>query len=266
MRDRQGVALASLPAVWPADDTEESVLGTDLHQTAITNLRTAINEAAALATAPGDPPRWHAGSQTMISGFQHPDGSPYTTFPDVFVYPHGWDPLRGSLNVALDGPPQLIIEVLSDTTHENDLDQRDGKGYSYRAAGVREYLTLDPAGTFQPEQGRGWQLAGRRYVPWRRDEAGRWRSRELPLLFGLEGAQVAVFDTDGRRLLREGEIERTVREQAARLQSEIGERRWAEAQLAEERLRAEALARLEVAHAEELARLRRRLEELERDR
>ena len=259
MHDRHGLALAPHPAIWPADDTEESVLGTDLHQTAITNLRTAINEAAALATAPGAPPLWHAGGQTMVGGFRHPDGSGYTTYPDVFVYPHGWDPLRGSLDVALDGPPLLVIEVLSETTYENDLDLRDGKGYSYRAAGVREYLLLDPTGAFQPGQGKGWQLVGGRYLSWRRDSAGRWPSRGLPLRFGLEGAQVAVYLPDGRRLLREGEVER-------RLDREVGERRRAEALLAEERQRAEALARLEQAHAEELARLRRRLDELECDR
>jgi len=155
MRDRQGVALAPSPAAWPADDTEESVLGTHLHQTAIRHLISAINEAAALAAPEGDPPLWHAGGQTMVGGFQHPDGSSYTTFPDVFVYPHAWDPLRGLLTVALDGPPLLIIEVLSKETYENDLDQRHGKGYSYRAAGVREYLTLDPTGKFQPDQGEG---------------------------------------------------------------------------------------------------------------
>ena len=80
---------------------------------------------------------------------------------------------------------------------------------------------------------------------------GRWQSRELPLRFGLEGVQVAVFDMAGRRLLREGEVER-------RLAYEVGERRRAEALLAEERERAEALARLEQVHAEELIRLRRR--------
>lgn len=268
MHDRSSQALAPPPAVWPADDTEESVLGTSLHQTAIRNLVWAINEAAALATPEGVPLPWQAEGQTMLTVFQHPDGSSYTTFPDVFVYRHAWDGLRGSLSVALDGPPVLIIEVLSKETYENDLDHRNGKGYSYRAAGVREYLTLDPTGAYHPEQGQGWQWAGSRYRPWRRERDGRWRSRELPLLFGLAGVQVAVWTAAGRQLLRQGEVER-------RLELERRERRRAEALLAEEHLRAEALAahelllqaelgRLEQTHAEELARLRRRLEELER--
>lgn len=110
----------------------------------------------------------------------------------MFVYRRPWDALCGSLSVALDGPPPLIIEVLSDTTHENDLDLQGGKGYSYRVAGVREYLALDPSGAYHPEQGEGWQLEGRSYVPWRRDGARRWRSPELPLTFGLECSPALV--------------------------------------------------------------------------
>ncbi len=122
MHDRPNVALAPSPAVWPPDDTEESVMGTNLHQTAILNLRLGINDAAAVATPEGAPPRWQAGGQTMIRGFQHPDGSAYTTLPDVFVYRQPWDDARRSLHVPEDGPPVLIIEVLSEETHGNDLD------------------------------------------------------------------------------------------------------------------------------------------------
>ena len=64
----------------------------------------------------------------MLNGFQHPDGSAYTTFPDVFVYPLRWDDRRGSLSIASDGPPLLIVEVLSDKTYENDLDLKNCKG------------------------------------------------------------------------------------------------------------------------------------------
>jgi len=44
-----GVALATPPmAGWPPDDTEESVLGTNLHQATITNVRWGLNEVASL--------------------------------------------------------------------------------------------------------------------------------------------------------------------------------------------------------------------------
>ncbi len=248
MGDRSGVTLAPQAALWPPDDTEESVLGTNLHQTTIRVLITGINEAAALATAEGATVPWQAGGQTMIRDFRRPDGTSYTTLPDVFVYRRPWDDGRGSLRVTTDGPPVLIVEVLSDETHEQDLDMERGKGYSYAHAGVAEYLILDPAHAYLTEGGQGWRLAGGGYQPWQPGPTRRWASEALPLAFGLEGARAAVYAADGHRLLREGEAERTLlRERAA----------------SERRLR-EELARAERAYAAELAQLRRRLEELER--
>jgi hypothetical protein len=274
MRDRRNVALAPSPALWPPDDPEESVMGTSLHQTAIRMLIGGINEAAAVATPEDDQAVWHAGGQTMIRKFRHPDGSDYTTFPDVFVYRHGWDEARPSLNLPEDGPPVLIIEVLSKETYKNDLDVAEGKGYSYRQAGVREYLTLDPLYQYAPEGGLGWQLERGVYRPWRRDAAGRWMSREILLAFGLEGARAAMYLRDGHRLLGEGEVQRALREQDRQrqdleraLREQDQQRHDLESALQElDRQRRQELAdheqRLREAVAEQ-ARLRRRLEELE---
>ena len=192
---------------WPPDDTEESVVGTDFHQMTIMNLRLGINEVAHTVVAPDQPLPWHALSQTMVSGFRHPDGSPYTTLPDVFVYRQQIDQNRGSLAVGVDGPPVLIVEVLSETTYEWDLDMEDGKGYSYAAAGVREYLMLDTTGRYLPERMRAWRLTQGVYQPWRPDAQGRWQSQELRLAIALEGPFAAVYTGDERRMLREGEIE-----------------------------------------------------------
>jgi hypothetical protein len=263
MRGRPGVALAPLPGLWPPDDTEESVLGTNLHQTAIRLLIAGINEAAALAGPEGAPPPWQAGGQTMLRGFPRWDGSALTTLPDVFVYRRPWDDERGSLHLAADGPPVLVIEVLSEETHEADLDLERGKGYSYAHGGVQEYLTLDPTHRYAPAGGAGWRLEGGAYRPWPREGDGRWASETLPLAFGLEGARAAVYAADGHRFLREGEVERTLREHEQRLAREMLERRQAEAMAEQER---RLRAAQEQAHAEELERLRRRLEELERGR
>jgi len=252
MRDRQSVALAPSPVVWPPDDTEESVLGTSLHQTTITNLRLGINEAATIATPDGSPLVWQAGGQTMIRNFRRPDDSDYTTLPDIFVYRRPWDDARGSLSLAVDGPPVLIIEVFSDATAESNLDMERGKGYSYARAGVREYLILDPMYAELPTGGQGWRLFDGVYRPWPPDARGRWASAELPLLFGLEGARAVVETSDGRRLLREGEVERTL----------LG----AERTLRDRERQLELQERREQAHLDEIARLRRRLEELERER
>jgi hypothetical protein len=257
MHDRHNVALAPSPSVWPPDDTEESVLGTNLHQTAILILRTGINEAAAVAVPEGTAVPWQAGGQTMVRRFQHPDGSAYTTLPDVFVYLHPWDDARRSLNVSEDGAPVLVIEVLSKETYENDLDLVRGKGYSYRQAGVREYLTLDPQYRYAPEGGLGWRLDRGEYQPWRRDAGGRWVSRVIPLAFGLEGGRAAVYLPNGHRLLREGEVERTLRERDRQQQQALAEQERLRRVVAEhDRLRQEALEGQE--------RLRRRLADLER--
>ena len=255
MRERGGVALAPAPTVWPPDDTEESVMGTSLHQTTILNLRLGINDAAVVSTPEGAPLVWQAGGQTMVRQFRRPDGSEYTILPDVFVYRHPWDDTRRSLNLPEDGPPVLLIEVLSKETFRNDLDLLKGKGYSYRLAGVREYLTLDPEHQYTPEGALGWRLEGGVYRPWQPEGEGRFVSRELPLAFALEGARAAVYMADGHRLLREGEVECTLREQDRQQRQALAEQERLRQALAEQdRWRQEALAELE--------RLRRRLEEL----
>ncbi|HWE60095.1 MAG TPA: hypothetical protein VHB98_00135, partial [Chloroflexota bacterium] len=104
------------PQLWPPDDTEESVLGTPYHQTTITNVRVGINEAAADATPAGGPLPWQAGSQSLILGLRRADGTRYRVLPDVFVYPRAFDLYRPSLALVGDGPPALVVEVLSPET------------------------------------------------------------------------------------------------------------------------------------------------------
>ena len=241
---------------WPPDDTEESVMGTDFHQMTIINLRLGINEVAHTLRQPGQPVPWHALSQTMITGFTRPDGSRYTTLPDVFVYRQTFDQTRGSLAIGVDGPPILVVEVLSDATYEADLDLDAGKGYSYAAAGVEEYLTLDPTGRNLPERVRAWRLINGVFRPWEADCRGRWHSERLGFAIALEGEFVAVYADQGRRMLREGEIEED-REQA-RLDREQARIDREQARLDRERLEAELARRDEqlAEQAEELARLR----------
>ena len=119
------------PALWPPDDTEWSVVGTDLHQGTITDAHTGINEAAvALGTPPGG--RW-------------PDADPRDAPPRRPPLPGAaggvrsrgtFDRLRRSLSLRREGVPALVIEVLSQDTREVDLDMAEGKGWTYAAAGV----------------------------------------------------------------------------------------------------------------------------------
>lgn len=170
---------------WPPDDTEESISGTNLHQTTIINLTTGINAAADLQRQTDEPLPWEASDQILILGWRRPDGSAYRAYPDVFVYPRPIDPNRPSMAITLDGPPVLIIEVLSESSYDVDIDINAGKGYSYCQAGVREYLALDPTGMFIPDGVRGWRLVDDRYEPWERDARGRWSSQGI-----LRGSRV----------------------------------------------------------------------------
>ena len=193
---------------WPPDDTEESVVGTDLHQKTITNLRLGINECAELARDSDGSAPWQALSQVVLLGGRSRDRDDYRTMPDVFVYKRPIDLNRGSLTLALDGPPALIIEVLSESTYAADIDLARGKGYTYAQAGVPEYLTIDPVGAFLPERIRAWRLVGGIYHPWLPAANGRWQSKEIGISVGLVGIMATIHAADGRRQLREGEIAR----------------------------------------------------------
>lgn len=211
-------------AVWPPDDTEESVVGTDLHQMTIINMRWGINEVArSLARTTGRIP-WQALSQTIVLGFQRRDGSRFKTLPDVFIYHQPIDQNRRSVAVATDGPPVLIVEVLSESTHDVDLDLEEGKGYSYAHAGVREYLILDPTGDYIKDRGQGWRLHDGIYQPWQRDAIGRWQSEEIAVGFGIEDGLAAVYARDGERQLREGEVAQE-RERVRALEREVADLR-----------------------------------------
>ena len=209
MSERYGAASLTLPPVgWPPDDTEESVLGTNLHQESIRNLCSGLNELASALSAPGGARPWHAFGQTTITGWRRRDGSAYTTLPDVYVYRQPIDRRRASVSLEHDGPPLLIIEVLSRSTYRADLDEQRGKPEVYARGGVREYLALDPLGEFVREHGRGWRLEGGVSCPWWPDAQGRWQSEQLSAAIGLEGLEVAVYGPDGARQGREGEFAR----------------------------------------------------------
>ena len=253
---------------WPPDDTEESIVGTSLHQTTIVNTRWGINEAAQMARVSEQPAPWEALDQIVLLGFRRADGSRYKTMPDVFVYRQRIEPMSGSLSLEEEGPPLLVIEVLSEATYRADLDMERGKGYSYARAGVREYLTIDPSGQFLAEGIRAWRLMDGVYRPWQADGAGRWQSEEIDVAFALEGVMATVYTLQGQRILREGEVhlelaqrerevqrERQARQESVRREDEA--RRELARRDAEIARQAEELAQRDV----ELVRLRLILEE-----
>ena len=216
---------------WPPDDTEESVLvGTVLHREAILDLAMGINMAARAGLKRDEPSPWRALMQLEYLGCRRPDGSPLRTLPDLFVFRHAIDPLRGSFSLEVDGPPSLVIEVLGESTYESDLNLERGKAHSYRGAGIPDYLVVDPTYTLLREGILGWQLVAERYEPWQPAADGRLYSTQLPLAFALEGAQARVYLREGRPMPTEGELAELVAERVRehdeleRLRSLLAER------------------------------------------
>ena len=205
---------ANSTALWPPDDSEESIVGVSRHQLDIISLRTGINEEAHRVAGSGVLP-WQATSQVMLLGLRRPDHSRYTVLPDVFVYLRVMDRTRGSYALEQEGPPVLVVEVASESTYRADLDLDRGKAWSYADAGVAEYLVLDPTGEFVPAGGRGWRLENGVYQPWTPDRQGRWHSEQIAVAMGSEEGLAVVYGADERRRLREGEVEATLQAERA---------------------------------------------------
>ncbi len=120
--------------------------------------------------------------------------------------------------------------MLGEATFEADLDLEQGKGFSYARAGGCEYLAIDPTSAYLPEGIRAWRLSDGVYRPWDADDDGRWHSTEIGVAIGLEGVLVTVYTPEGRRLLREGEVEEalaqrdaTIAQQSAEIEQQAAE-------------------------------------------
>lgn len=201
-------------APWPPDDSEESVVGSELHQRVIDAARDGT-EMAGIANSAG----WHVLSQVAISGFRRPDGTPYTMLPDVFVHPlPNPHPESGeALTFAEIGIPLLAIEVLSESTWRQDLDKRSGKAWSYANAGVGEYLIVDFNRRYMAEPVRALRLAGGAWTPWLPNAEGRWESLVLGVSFAFDGLYLRVYDAQGRLMPLPHEANSLLMEREARL-------------------------------------------------
>jgi len=185
-------ALDNLP-----DDTDETLVGSSLHQGAITVLVTGLTLCGPRRGLP-----WFIGNQIKMVIPRQGARAPYMPSPDILVHPTMTNSSRSSLILASDGPPALVIEVASPSTvWLSDLNLTDprGKPRAYEAIGVPEYLVFDPTAELLPEQIWARRLGPHGYEPWEPTAEGRWVSQALGgIAFAPQGFLLRVYDQDGR--------------------------------------------------------------------
>ena len=129
------------------DDTEEDLVGSDLHQTAIRRLADSL-----WLVGPGRGLPWHVSSQLMVQ-MGTVLGKDWNPSPDVFVHPTAGPAPRTSFDISVEGVPPFVIEVASPSTWEYDTGP---KGRSYGYVGVQEYLVFDPTTDLLGMPVRAW--------------------------------------------------------------------------------------------------------------
>jgi hypothetical protein len=143
-------------------------------------------------------------------------------------------------------PPDVVIEVTSDSTRDEDLYDKF-EIYRDQIRGV-EYFLFDPRGDYLEPALQGYRLKARRYEPIK-PVAGRLASRELGLHLEVHNRELRFFDPATGSWLPTPEEARQAAEaerrqaEAERQQAEAehrqAEAKWREAEAEAERLRQE---------------------------
>jgi hypothetical protein len=117
--------------------------------------------------------------------------------PDVVVHPTLGRAHRTALDIAIEGPPALAIEVVSPSTAKNDINERTGKAGAYAHSGIAEYLVFDPEAEHIGTQVWARRARGSEFVPWQPEADGRWHSAALDLSFAPLGILLRIYDAAG---------------------------------------------------------------------
>lgn len=194
-------AERSLAYRWLPDDTEESILGADWHQDAISSLCNGLRDVARERGWP-----WHVGNQLTLVAW-HPGGTAWRPIPDIMVHSHAGPERRDEMNAGTDGLPALIVEVASPSTYASDVNvapptrqRREAKGFEYLAWPLPEYLVFDPTGNYIPGQVRAWRVVNGHRQDWTPDAQGRYQSLGLGISFRPEGFFLRIFDPAGHAI------------------------------------------------------------------
>ncbi len=186
---------------WLPDDTEEDLVGSSLHQLAITTLYDSLRLAGPDRGLP-----WCVGNQLTLA-IPRPNGSVYRPSPDILVHPTAGAMDRTEFDTRVEGAPALIAEVVSPTTWWRDID-RKAAWYAY--VGVQEYFVFDPTGDQLGARVWARRLVGRSFEHWSTGPDGRWASAALGITLDVQETLVRVYDG-------QGSLVPTISEQARRL-------------------------------------------------
>jgi colicin import membrane protein len=147
-------------------------------------------------------------------------------------------PPQASFNVAQEGVrPELIVEITSPATHNNDINTKLGH---YWQCGVPYYVIVEEIPGRQLRQLRiiGYRRGKRGYRQMRLNARGRLWLETVQLWLGQKNGRVVCYDKKGRRILTRVEAEQKAeKEVQARKQAEAARRQ------AEQRAEQEAQAR-----------------------
>ena len=185
-----GTEFDSIP-----DDTEESLMGSAIHQGAIVTAFDGLRICAARRKLP-----WFVGNQQTLLIPREDRRLPRRIAPDVFVYPALAISNPTSIAISEHGPPTLAIEIASPgTALSNDINifKPMAKPRLYERIGVAEYLAFDP--TREIFGAPIWaQYSGPAGMgPWLPEDDGRWHS-VLGVSFKPEGHLLRVYDHAGQ--------------------------------------------------------------------
>lgn len=177
------------------DDTEETLVGSSLHQAAITSLCGNLILCGPYRGLP-----WFVGNQTELVIPRQGNTRPLKASPDICVHPTLTNASRSSLILAVDGPPALAIEVASPSTaltNDTNLVDPGGKPSVYWAIGIREYLVFDPTGDILGAHVWARRAGVSGLTSWDPNSNGHWTSTTLGVSFEPRGTLLRVYNQEG---------------------------------------------------------------------
>jgi Uma2 family endonuclease len=196
------------------DDTEETLVGSSLHQGAIDTAFDGLRICAKRRDLP-----WFVGNQLTLLIRQEGRAASRRIAPDICVYPSLPVTNPTLLSIALHGPPTLALEVASPGTAQDsdvNLYEPGGKPQLYSQIGIEEYLVFDPTEEILGQAVWAQHRGPEGVIPWLPEDDGRWHST-LGVSFAPQGTLLRVYDHDGRLVPLTTEFDAMLAERDRRL-------------------------------------------------